>query len=208
MHAPAPTAARIDLPTPERMTPAQRAVYDAVVAGPRGAFVGPLRAVIHNPDLAARWSALGEKLRFDTSLPKRLSELAILVTARRWTSQIEWWAHARAARAAGLPDAIIEAIRIAAPPVLDQPDDALVYAYARALQLTGQVPLTLHRAVAEKFGTAGVVELTALVGYYTMVSMTLNAHEIPLPDGTPPPLEHLVQGGLVELPPAQGEPAS
>lgn len=207
MHAPAPQAARIDLPTPERMNPAQRAVHDRVVAGPRGAFVGPLRAVIHNPDLAARWSALGEKLRFETSLPPRLSELAILVTARRWTSQVEWWAHARAARAAGLPDAIIEAIRIAAPPALVQPDDMLVYAYARLLQLTGQVPLALHRAVMEKFGTRGVVELTALVGYYTMVSMTLNAHEIPLPDGTPPPLEHLVRDGLVALPPAQGEPA-
>lgn len=207
MHATVPPVARIDLPTPERMTPAQRAVYDAVVAGPRGTFVGPLRAVIHNPDLAARWSALGEKLRFDTSLPKRLSELAILVTARRWTSQIEWWAHANAARAAGLPDPIIEAIRLAAPPLLDQPDDMLVYAYARVLQMTGQVPLALHRAAVERFGTAGVVELTALVGYYTMVSMTLNAHEIPLPEGTPPPLDPLVRDGLVELPPAQGEPA-
>ena len=93
---------RIPLPSPEEMNPAQRRVHDSVISGPRGTLIGPLRAAIHNPDLAERWSALGEILRFRTSLPKRLSELAILVTGRRWTSQVEWWVHARAAAEAGL----------------------------------------------------------------------------------------------------------
>ena len=121
-------------PPADEMTPEQRRVHDAIVAGPRGTVIGPLRAVIHNPELAERWSALGEILRFGTSLPKRLNELAIIVTGRRWTSQIEWWVHARAAAAAGLPEAAIEAIRVGEPPEFDEPDDALVYEFARQLQ--------------------------------------------------------------------------
>jgi 4-carboxymuconolactone decarboxylase len=196
---------RIPLPTPEEMTPAQRAVHDAVVTGPRGTILGPLRAVIHNPALAERWSALGEFLRYRTSLPPRLKELAIIVTGRRWTSQVEWWVHARAAAEAGLPEAAIAAIRIGAPPEFDVPEDALVYEFARQLQQAGQVPIETYRAAEARWGVVGVVELTALIGYYTMVSMTLNAHAIPLPDGVAAPLEPLAAaaGGLTPLPPAR-----
>ena len=197
--------ARIPLPLPEEMAPEQRRVHDAIVAGPRGTVVGPLRAVIHNPALAERWSALGEILRFGTSLPKRLNELAIIVTGRRWTSQIEWWVHARAAAAAGLPDAAIEAIRAGEAPEFDEPDDALVYEFARQLQQSGHVPLDTYRAAEARWGAKGVVELTAVVGYYTMVSMALNAHEIPLPEGITEPLSPLpaAEGGLTPLPPAR-----
>src|SRR4051794_2295752 len=139
--------ARIPLPSPDAMTPEQRRVHDGIVAGPRGTVIGPLRAVIHNPALAERWSVLGEVLRFGTSLPKRLNELAIIVTGRRWTSQIEWWVHARAAAAAGLPDAAIEAIRIGEAPEFNAPDDVLVYEFVRQLQLTGQVPPETYQAV-------------------------------------------------------------
>jgi len=105
---------RIPLPGPEEMTPAQRRVHDAIISGPRGTLIGPLRAAIHNPELAERWSALGEILRFRTSLPKRLSELAILVTGRRWTSQVEWWVHARAAADAGLDARAARDLRLVA----------------------------------------------------------------------------------------------
>ena len=197
--------ARIPLPSPDEMTPEQRRVHDGIVAGPRGTVIGPLRAVIHNPALAERWSGLGEILRFGTSLPRRLNELAIVVTGRRWTSQIEWWVHARAAAAAGLPEAAIEAIRLGEPPEFDDPDDALVYEFARQLQQTGRVPLEIYRAAEARWGAAGVVELTAVIGYYTMVSMTLNAHEIPLPEGVAEPLSPLpeAKGGLTPLPPAR-----
>lgn len=196
---------RIPLPTPDEMTPAQRTVHDAVVAGPRGTIVGPLRAIIHNPALAARWSALGEILRYGTSLPRRLNELAIIVTGRRWTSQVEWWVHARAAAEAGLPEAAIAAIRVGEPPEFDSAEDALVYEFARQLQQSGQVPLDTYRAAEARWGVTGVVELTALIGYYTMVSMALNAHEIPLPEGVTPPLSELqaAAGGLTPLPPAR-----
>jgi 4-carboxymuconolactone decarboxylase len=197
---------RIPLPSREEMTPEQGAVCDEVVAGKRGALVGPLRAAIHNPELARRWSALGEILRFDTSLPKRLSELAILVTGRRYTSQIEFFVHAKAGRDAGLDPAAIEAIRHAQPPALG-PEEAEVYEFARQIHMTGQVPDAAYAAVLDRWGTRGVVELTALIGYYTMVSMTLNAHGVPLPDGEPDAVAP-IGGGLVPLPPARRLDAS
>lgn len=195
--------ARIPLPGPEEMTAAQRRVHDAIIAGPRGTLIGPLRAAIHNPDLAERWSALGEVLRYRTSLPKRLSELAIVVTGRRWTSQIEWWVHAKAAADAGLPANILEAIKDGAAPSFDDADDALVYEFACALQQSGQVPRAVYDRAVARFGVAGIVELTALIGYYTMVSMTLNAHEIPLPEGVADPLTGPDDGGLHKLPKAE-----
>ncbi|WP_338663314.1 carboxymuconolactone decarboxylase family protein [Pararoseomonas sp. SCSIO 73927] len=197
--------ARIPLPGPEELTPEQRKVYDSVLAGPRGQVIGPLRAVIHSPDLAARWSALGEFLRFGTCLPKRLNELAIVVTGRRWSSQVEWWVHARAAAEAGIAQHAIDAIHRGEPPAFEDADEALVYEFARALQLDGQVPTATYDAARERWGARGVVELTAVVGYYTMVSMTLNAHEIPLPDGVAPVLSP-PETGLAPLAPA-GQPA-
>lgn len=194
--------ARIPLPGREDMTPEQQGVHDAVVSGPRGRMVGPLRAAIHNPELARRWSELGELLRYGTTLPKRLTELAILVTGRRWTSQLEFLVHARAAAEAGVAPEAIEAIRHGQAPLLPE-EQAEVYEFARQLQQTGQVPLPIYRAVEARWGARGVVELTALIGYYTMVSMTLNAHEIPLPDGEAPPLQPLPGHDLAPLPAAR-----
>ncbi|MBI0538005.1 carboxymuconolactone decarboxylase family protein [Roseomonas sp. KE2513] len=194
--------ARIPLPSGEELSPEQRRVFDAVVAGPRGQVIGPLRAVIHNADLADRWSRLGEILRFGTSLPRRLNELAIIVTGRRWSSQVEWWVHARAAAEAGIAPEAIDAIRAGEPPSFDDAEEALVYEFARHLQLSGQVPLPVYEEAQQRWGARGVVELTAVIGYYTMVSMTLNAHEIPLPDGIAPPLQAPAEG-LAPLPPAQ-----
>ena len=166
-----------------------------------GALVGPLRAAIHNPELARRWSALGEILRYDTTLPKRLTELAILVTGRRWTSQIEYFVHAKAALAVGVAADAIEAIRHGQAPRLP-PDEAEVYEFARQLQQTGQVALPAYQAIRSRWGDRGCVELTALIGYYTMVSMTLNAHEIPLPAGEPAALLPIEGDGLASLPAA------
>jgi 4-carboxymuconolactone decarboxylase len=179
---------RIPLPSLETMTPDQRVVYEKVISGPREALVGPLRAALHCPELADRWQSLGVLLRFQTSIPPRLSELVILVTARRWNSQIEWYIHAEAARKAVLPDAVIEAIRQGRSPEFDDPNEAAVYEYARELQDSGQVSESIYEKVLDRLGIVGIVELTAIIGYYTMVSMTLNAHEIPLPDGAKPPL--------------------
>ncbi len=194
---------RIDFPSPDRMTPDQRSVYDEIVTGVRGKLVGPLRAVLHSPDLARRWSRLGEFLRFSTCLPKKLNELAIIVTGRRWNSQLEFLIHAEAAATAGLDPACIDAIRNCTPPSFTDEAEAEVYEFARSLQQTGQVDAMVHAAVTKRWGERGVVELTGVIGYYTMVSMTLNAHEIPLPDGAVPPLTLPLGAGLSTLPPCQ-----
>jgi 4-carboxymuconolactone decarboxylase len=195
-------APRIPLPGRDELDEAQRKVWDSVVAGPRGTVIGPLRAAIHNAELAGRWSAMGEALRFNTSLPKRLSELAIVVTGRRWSSQVEWFVHARVAAESGISAAVLDAIKAGAPPVFADRQEALVYEFARTLQQDGRVPDAVYDAVRESFGVKGVVELTALIGYYTMVSMTLNAHGVPMPEGEPAPLEPPAQG-LFPLPPAE-----
>ena len=179
---------RIPLIDQNALTPEQHKVFAEITSGLRGTLVGPLRAALHRPDLADAWQRFGAMLRFGTSLPAALSELAILVTARRWNSQVEWHVHAAAARKAGLPDAVIEPLRLGESPLCDNAEQADVYEYARALQEQGQVDDAVYDRVLARFGTVGIVELTALIGYYTMVSMTLNAHQIPTPDGAVPPL--------------------
>lgn len=174
--------ARIPLLTVDEMTDEQRSFYDTVVSGPRGRMIGPLRAAIHSPELARLWSGFGEFLRYHTSLPARLNELAIIVCGRRWTSAVEWWVHARVGVEAGLPQAAVDAIGNLEAPVFDQVADFEVYEFARHLQADGQIPDAVYAAVEKRWDTRGVVELTAVIGYYTMVAMTLNAHRIPVPE--------------------------
>lgn len=177
---------RISLPSPETMTPEQRRVHDRIITGRRGRIQGPLRAALHSPELADRWQALGEHLRYSTSLSPRLSELAILVTGRACRSPFEWYAHRGEAEKAGIEPAIIEALLAQTIPASLHPDDALVVSYAVELNRHRSVSDATHAAVVERFGERTVVELTALVGYYTMVAMMLNAQEIPLPESVEP----------------------
>jgi 4-carboxymuconolactone decarboxylase len=175
--------ARIPLPTPETMSPAQRAVHDRVVAGPRGALRGPLRAALLNPELAERWQALGELLRYNTSLSPRHSELAILVTGRHCRAPFEWHVHRIEAEKAGLEPAVIEAILAGTRPHFSEPKDEVVFDFARELNVHDAVSTPVYQRLLDNLGALSAVELTALVGYYTMVAMTLNAHQIPLPEG-------------------------
>jgi 4-carboxymuconolactone decarboxylase len=175
--------ARITLPSPESMKPDQRRVYDKIVSGRRGKIQGPLRAALHNADLAERWQALGELLRYDTSLTPRQSELAILVTGRACRSPFEWYAHRVEAERVGIETPIIEAILAETTPSGLTEDDAIVVQYAGELNRFKSVSDATYANALARLGERTLVELTALVGYYTMVAMTLNAHEIPLPDG-------------------------
>lgn len=179
---------RIPLIAAENLSAEQRAVYDAIAAGPRAGVRGPFVALLHQPALADKWQQLGEVLRYRTSLHPRLSELAILVTARHLDCQYEWFAHEPHALKAGLAAPVIAAIKGGQRPSFAQADEQAIYDYAVELHERRAVtPATYKRAV-ESFGTVGVVELTALLGYYTMVAMTLNAHEIAPPAGAAPPL--------------------
>jgi 4-carboxymuconolactone decarboxylase len=139
-------------------------------------------------------------LRFSTTLPKKLNELAIIVTGRRWNSQLEFHIHSEAARAAGLDAACIEAIRVAQEPAFADDAEIEVYEFSRQLLQTGTVEPAVHGAVTARWGERGVVELVGVIGYYSMVSMTLNAHDVPLPDGARPPLAPPAGGGLTTLP--------
>lgn len=180
---------RIPLPSIETMTPDQRRVYDAVVSGPRGELKGPLRAALHRPELADKWQQLGELLRYRTSIPPRLSELAILVTARHCDCAVEWVIHERMAVQAGLALGIIEKVRIGERPSNGDADALAIYDFAEELNRTNTVGEENYRRVLDRWLVVGVVELTAIVGYYTMVAMTLNAHQIPLPDDASAPFE-------------------
>jgi 4-carboxymuconolactone decarboxylase len=177
---------RITLPSPESMDPSQRAVYDKIVSGPRGKIQGPLRAALHNAELADKWQALGALLRYDTSLPLRLSELAILVTGRACSSPFEWYAHRKEAEAAGIEQPIIEALLAQQVPPGLTPQETALHRYVVELNRHNSVSDATYEEALKQFGERTVVELTALVGYYTMVAMTLNCHEIPLPDGVQP----------------------
>jgi 4-carboxymuconolactone decarboxylase len=168
------------------MTPEQRRVYDKIVNGRRGKIQGPLRAALHNADLAERWQALGKLLRYQTSLPPRQSELAILVTGRACRSPFEWYAHRIEAEKAGIEQDVIEAILAERTPESLSADDAVIVRYASELNRFKSVSDATYAEALARFGERTLVELTALVGYYTMVAMTLNAHEIPLPEGVAP----------------------
>lgn len=174
--------------TPEQMDADQRAVVDEAVAGKRGRIPGPLRIWIRSPELGRHAQRLGAFLRYDTTLGPRLSELAILITARRWTAHYEWFAHKREALKAGLDPATITAIATRQIPALTDPAERAVYDYAVALHDAHLVPLPVHQAAIAALGERGVVELVGLLGYYTLVAMTLNAFEFELPEGELPEL--------------------
>lgn len=172
---------------PAALSPAQRKVYDAMVAGPRGAVVGPFHPLLKSPELCDRAQALGAFLRYDSALPPRLSELAILVTARFWSAQFEWHEHAKFAAKGGLSDAVIEIIRLGDDPsALLQDDEKAVYAFAVALHTDHAVDDATYAAALRHLGETGVTDLVGLLGYYTLISMVLNTFEVPTPDGGTP----------------------
>ena len=191
---------RLHLPSVDEMTSEQRDVHDEIVSGVRGRLVGPLRAVIHSPDLARRWSRLGEYLRFSTCLPKKLNELAIIVTGRRWNSQLEFHHPCRGRRGSGTRSVCIEAIRLGEAPMFADDAEAEVYEFARQLQQTGRVDAPVHAAVTARWGERGVVELTGVIGYYTMVSMTAERARNSIAGWREPPLCLPAGGGLTTLP--------
>jgi 4-carboxymuconolactone decarboxylase len=172
---------------PEDLTRAQRKVHDAIVAGPRGKVVGPLRVWLTSPALAERAQELGAFCRFGTRLPPRLSELAILVTGAFWQAGFEWHAHAPIALKAGVAADAIEAIRTGKEPKFAQEDERAVYGFSRELWVRHRVSDTTYRRAAELLGNAGVVELVGILGYYGLISMTINAFEVPLPAGAAEP---------------------
>ena len=171
-----------------KLTPEQRAVADAIMSGPRGGLRGPFEPWLRSPVLADRAQKLGEYCRFSSSLPKDLSELAILLTGKRYRSQFEFWAHMRLARQAGLPDDIIEAVRLGRTPKFRRDVERVVYDVVTEYFATNRVSDPTFKRAIEALGEQGLVDVVGTVGYYSLVSMTLNVFQMELPAGEKVPL--------------------
>jgi 4-carboxymuconolactone decarboxylase len=171
-------------------------VWDSVVGGargsrpgllsPSGGLNGPFNVMLYSPTIGERYSALGEALRFHGDLPDRLRELAIVVVGAFWRSNFEWAVHRDLALESGVAPDILEALARGNAPTFADPPQAAVFAFSRALLETGQVPDDAYAGALAELGETGVVELTVLVGYYSLISFTLNAFRIPPPPNVEP----------------------
>ena len=167
----------------DELGPEGQQLWDAIVDGrsdlvtAEGGLAGPFNAFVTAP---------GAKLRFGTSIERRLSEIAIITIGARWQAEFEWWAHARMAREHGVAGAVVDAIGRGEDPPFEADDERAVYAAARQLSLSGRLDQEAYDAVRRYLGDAGMVELVSLCGYYTMISFLLNAFAVPLPPGAEP----------------------
>jgi len=171
------------------MTPEQRRLAQAIVAGPRGQLRCPFQALLRAPEMGDLVQRLGEHVRYKNVLPAALKELAILVTARHWTAQYEWYAHRKFAIEAGLSAQQCDAIAAGKRPELSA-EQAVIYDFASDLLTNRSVSDARFAAVKDRFGERGVVELVGTLGYYSTVAMILNVDRHPLPEGATP-LPHL-----------------
>ena len=174
---------RLKLLSPGEMSDDQRQTYDESIAGKRGKPPAPMMAWLNSPDMARHATRLGEVMRFNTVFPAKLSEIAILVTARHWTAHYEWYAHKRLALQGGMKPDIIDAIRDRRTPEFDDAKAKMIYDVAKSLHEGHGLAQPLYDQAVEVLSLRGVVEVIGLCGYYTMVSMTLNTFEFGLPDG-------------------------
>jgi 4-carboxymuconolactone decarboxylase len=177
------TDMRLKLLSPGEMNEDQRQTYDESIAGKRGAPPPPMMAWLNSPEMARHATRLGAVLRFDTSFPAKLSEIAILVTARHWTAHYEWYAHKRLALKGGMDPDIIEDIRNRRTPRFADPKGQMIYDVAKSLHEGHGLSSALYDEAVKMLGERGLVEIIGLCGYYTMVSMTLNTFEFDLPAG-------------------------
>jgi 4-carboxymuconolactone decarboxylase len=175
--------------SPAEYRPEQNTVAAAIAAGPRGEVRGPYIPLLHHPALAGKLQEVGEQLRWKSKLPKRLLELAILVTARRWTCQHEWFMHEKLAREAGLDAEIIDAIAQRVFPQNASEEEVAVYRFCAEAHSSGQVSDATFDAVKGRFGLDGALEVLVTCGYYSLMAMVLNTAAMPLPGDAEPPLK-------------------
>lgn len=161
----------------------QQDIYDAISSGPRGKVVGPLRVWLQSPKFAAQAQALGQYARYDSALAPALSEIAILVTARYWSSGFEWTHHAPIAKSAGVPEAAIAAISQALTYAFSDAQMQAVFDFSVELHRDKQVSDATYGAAHEALGTKACVDLVGICGYYTLISMTINTFDVPDGDG-------------------------
>ncbi len=171
----------------ESLSEQQRAVVDLITSGPHARVIGPYPAWLQSPELAKRARSLSEYLRFQSTPSKRLAEIAILITGRHWKAEFEFYAHAELARKAGVEEPIIKALAAGKRPDFPNRDDEIVYDLCTEMLSTRRITDATYKRALDAFGMQTLVELVAIIGYYCMVSITLNAFEAPLPPGVPSP---------------------
>jgi len=191
---------RFPIIQPADMTAEQKKLFDTIVGGPRAQNYGsdpaghvlrsgPFNAWLRSPEFGLKLQAVGEQIRFHSSIPRSLNEFAILITAREWTSQYEWYAHHILAMKAGLDPQIAEDLANGKRPANMKEDEAAVYDFLIQLHRTKKVDDAAFNRVKALYGEQGVIDLVGVSGYYVAVSMTLNVAEVPVPEGKPLPLK-------------------
>ena len=182
---------RLPLQTREALDDDGRDVWDSITATrgsvltAEGALMGPFNAWVTAPGIGGRLAELGAALRFQSSIDRRLLEVAIITVGAHWHAEFEWWAHSRMALQHGVSPEAVEAIALGTTPPLPD-DERVVYAVARQLVEGGHVDEPTYAAARRLLGDRGMVELVTLCGYYTLVSFSLNAFDVPLPPGEEP----------------------
>ena len=156
-----------------------------------GQFPGPYSFLLRSPELATRWRQLGDYIRFQTSVPLRLNEFAILIQARFWTAQFEWWAHYPLALRAGLPQAVADDLKVGKRPSSMQPDEEAVYDFCVETMRDHRASDATFAKLKAVFTEQQIVDLVAVSGFYATVSMVLNTIEAEIPNGGEPPLAPL-----------------
>ena len=177
--------------TSEELTPEQKKLVEHVLSGERGAVTGPFNVLLRSPEMGDLAQQFGAQMRYHSSIPRKLNEFAILITARFWTSQYEWYAHQRDGLKYGLNAALIDSLAAGKRPSPMEHDEELVYNFCTEVLKNKQVSDATFKATVDRFGERGAVDLIGTMGYYNMVSMLLNVDRYPLPDGAKPALKQL-----------------
>jgi 4-carboxymuconolactone decarboxylase len=176
---------------PDRMDEFQSKLAGEIIKGPRGALYGPFVPLLRSPELMDRVQRVGEYLRFSSAMGSRLSELVILIVARRWTQQVEWSIHEPIALKAGIGAEIVNAIAEGRRPAGMSEDEEIVYDFCDELHANKSVSDPTYDRAVKRFGEKGVIDLLGINGYYTLLAMIMNATRTAVPDGKPGALRPL-----------------
>lgn len=173
-------------------TPQQRAMAQPIIDGPRGALISPFVPLLRSPELMDHAQRMGEYLRYRSSIGLRLSELAICITARQWSQQVEWAIHAPIAEREGISPEALKDIAHGRRPSALRPDESLLYEFCSELHQNKAVSDATWSAAKDTWGEQGVVDLIGVLGYYSFLSMVMNSARTAVPTSLAEPLPPLV----------------
>tara|TARA_B100000524_G_scaffold6349_1_gene4119 strand:- start:147 stop:725 length:579 start_codon:yes stop_codon:yes gene_type:complete len=163
----------------EDLTSEQKEIHDAIINGPRGHVVGPLRVWLNNPGLARSAQTVGAYARYGTCLSKGLSELAIIVTGRVWSSAFEWEHHAPLAIEGGIDPKHVETISLGKKPIFENPEQNAVFDFAAEANILKNVSDNTYKKLVDLLGENAAIDIVGICGYYSLISMTLNVFKVP-----------------------------